>query len=259
MQIQYELLTDPQWEIIKEKLPVQRKRRYDLRDIVNAIFWILRTGSQWRNLPKEFPKWQLVYYYFSKWKRNGTLVGLNSFLNMMLREEEGRKATPSAVSIDTQTIKKAPFVSEDSGIDGNKKLNGRKRHVLTDTIGLVWVAVVHAAHLHDGVMAEQVVSLVLGYLHRLKKVFADMAYKVDLGNWLEQMYTSIELEISSRPPASEGFVPVKIRWVTEQTFGIFNFQRRLDKDHEKTSNSAEAWIYWANCQRVLNRTLHEKK
>ena len=117
MQIQYELLTDPQWEIIKEKLPVQRKRRYDLRDIVNAIFWILRTGSQWRNLPKEFPKWQLVYYYFSKWKRNGTLVGLNSFLNMMLREEEGRKATPSAVPIDTQTIKKAPFVSEDSGID----------------------------------------------------------------------------------------------------------------------------------------------
>jgi transposase len=84
---------------------------------------------------------------------------------------------------------------------------------------------------------------VLGYLYRLKTVFADMAYNVDLGNWLVSMYTSIELEISSRPPSFKGFVPVKIRWVTEQTFGTFNFQRRLDKDHEKTTNSAEAWIY----------------
>lgn len=253
MQTQYENLTDPQWEIIKERLPIQRKRKYDLRDIVNAIFWILRTGSQWRNLPREYPKWNAAYYYFAKWKQDGTLEGLNTHLNMLLREQEGREATPSAVSIDSQSVKKAPFVSEDTGIDGNKKVNGRKRHILTDTIGLVWVALVHGANLHDGVMAEQVVSPVLGYLHRLKKVFADMAYKVELGDWLENMYTSIELEISSRPPTTKGFVPVKIRWVTEQTFGIFNFQRRLDKDHEKTTNSAEAWIYWANCQRILNR------
>lgn len=257
MQTQYVLLTDPQWEVIKEHLPIQRKRKHDLRDIVNAIFRILRTGSQWRNLPAYYPKWQLVYYYFSKWKKDGTLVRLNSSLNMKLREEAGREATPSAVSIDTQSIKKAPFVSEGTGIDGNKKINGRKRHLLTDTIGLVWVAVVHAANLQDGVMAEQVISPILGYLYRVKKVFADMAYRVDLGNWLEQIYTSIELEISSRPPSSKGFVPIKIRWVTEQTFGVLNFQRRLDKDHEKTPNSAEAWIYWANCQRVINR-LKEK-
>jgi transposase len=253
MQTQYEQLTDPQWEVIKEKLPIQRKRKYDLRAIVNAIFWLLRTGSQWRNLPEHYPKWQSVYYYFSKWKKDGTLVGLNTCLNMMLREELGREATPSAVSIDSQSIKKAPFVCEDTGIDGNKSINGRKRHILTDTIGLVWVVVIHAANLHDGVMAQRVVSPILGYLHRVKKIFADMAYKVNLGEWLAQMYTSIELEISSRPPSSDGFVPVKIRWVTEQTFGVFNFQRRLDKDHEKTANSAEAWIYWANCQRVLNR------
>jgi len=258
MQTQYEKLTNPQWEIIKERLPIQRKRKYDrratpLRDIVNAIFWILRTGSQWRNLPKEYPKWNAAYYYFSKWKRDATLEGLNTHLNMLLREQEGRAATPSAVSIDSQSVKKAPFVSEDTGIDGNKKVNGRKRHILTDTMGLVWVALVHGANLHDGVMAEHVVNPVLGYLHRLKKVFADMAYKVELGDWLEHMYTSIELEISSRPPTTKGFVPVKIRWVTEQTFGIFSFYRRLDKEHEKTTNSAEAWIYWAKCQRILNR------
>lgn len=253
MQTHYQRLTDPQWEIIKEKLPIQRKRKYDLRDVADAIFWILRTGSQWRNLPTEFPKWNLVYYYFSKWQKDGTQQGVNTYLNMLMREQAGRKPTPSAVSIDSQSVKKAPFINKDTGIDGNKKVNGRKRHILTDTIGLIWVAVVHAANQHDGVMAQQVVNPVLGYLHRLKKIFADMAYKVELGDWLVSIYTSIELEIASRPPTAVGFVPVKIRWVTEQTFGIFNFQRRLDKDHEKTTNSAEAWIYWANCQRILNR------
>lgn len=119
MQSQYERLTDPQWEIIKEKLPIQRKRKYDLRDKVDAIFWILRTGSQWRNLPGEFPKWNIVYYYFRKWKKDGTQEGLNIHLNMLMRKQEGREATPSAVSIDTQSIKKAPFVSEDTGIDGH--------------------------------------------------------------------------------------------------------------------------------------------
>ena len=253
MQTQYEKLTDSQWEIIKKKLPTQRKRKYDLRDIVDSIFRVLRVGGQWRNLPKGSPKWPAVYYYFRRWKADGTLFGLNCALNMLLREQKDKESTPSAVSIDSQSVKKAPFVSEQTGIDGNKKVNGRKRHILTDTMGLVWVAVVHAANLHDGAMAEKVVEPVLGYLHRLKRVYADMAYKVDLGEWLDNMVTSIDLEISSRPPSSKGFVPVKIRWVTEQTFGVFNFYRRLDKDHEKTPNSTEAWIYWANCQRILNR------
>jgi len=172
---------------------------------------------------------------------------------MLLREQKERERTPSAVSIDSQSVKKAPFVSKETGVDGNKKVNGRKRHLLTDTLGLVWVAVVHVANLHDGVMAEKVVEPVLGYLHRLKKIYADRAYKVDLGEWLDNMVTSIDLEISSRPPSSKGFVPVKVRWGTEQTFGIFNFYRRLDKDHEKTPNSTEAWIYWSNCQRILNQ------
>jgi hypothetical protein len=148
---------------------------------------------------------------------------------MILREQEGRESTPSVVFIDSQSTKKALFVNEETGIDGSKQVNGharpgRKRHILTDTIGLVWVAVVHAANLHDGVIAKGVVGPVLGYLHRFKKVFADMACKVELGDWLTQMYTSIELEISSLPPSAKGFVPVKIRWVTEQTFGIFNSQ-----------------------------------
>jgi len=253
MQTQYEQLTDLQWEIIKKSLPIQRKRKHHLGDVVDGIFWVLRTGSQWRNLSEKFPKWQSVYYYFRKWQRNGLLFGLNWKLNTLLREQQSKEPSPSAVAIDSQSVKKAPFVEDQTGIDGNKKVNGRKRHILTDTLGLVWIAVVHAANLHDGVMAQKVVEPILGYLHRLKKVYADQAYKVDLGNWLDGLSAGIELEIASKPPSSKGFVPVKVRWVAEQTFGIFNFQRRLDKDHEKTTNSAQAWIYWANCQRILNR------
>ena len=187
----------------------------------------------------------VVYYYYRKWQRNGVLRNLTWKLNALFRQQKSKEPTPSVLSIDSQSVKKAPFVREQTGIDGNKKVNGRKRHILTDTLGLIWSegllpkgmplalegAVVHAANLHDGVMAqseripwEKVIEPVLGYLHRFKKVYADHAYKVDLGNWLDTLFSDIELEIAAKPPSSKKFVPVKIRWVTEQTFGVFNFQ-----------------------------------
>lgn len=253
MQTEYARITDPQWEVMKQLLPVQRKRKHDLREILDAILWILRTGSQWRNLPEKFPNWNSVYYYFRVWKQKGNLERINFQLNMLYRQQVNKEKTPSAVSIDTQSVKKAPFVLEATGIDGNKKINGRKRHIVTDTLGLVWGVTVHAANQHDGPMGPQVIAPLIGYLHRMKKVFADAAYRVGLGEWLGHFRGSIELGVSSRPPSEKGFVPVKIRWVTEQTFGTFSFFRRLDKDHEKTTNSAEAWVLWQNCQRILNR------
>ncbi len=156
-------------------------------------------------------------------------------------------------SIDTQSVKAAPFVSEQRGIDGNKRVNGRKRHVITDTLGLVWGVVVHAAHEADGTMAEKVVVPLLGYMHRMKKILADKAYKKVFMDWVYENLLGVEMEVSSRPPTSHGFVPIKWRWVTERTFGTFNFFRRLDKDHEKTTQSAEAWILWQDCQIVIQR------
>jgi transposase len=253
MQSQYEKLTDPQWQIMKEYLPVQRRRQYDLRSILDAIFWYLRIGSQWRNLPECFPKWQLVYYYFRRWKTDGTLERLNTGLNCLERLRVGKEETPSMFSIDTQSVKAAPFVSEQRGIDGNKKINGRKRHIITDTLGLVWGVVVHAAHETDGAMAEKVVSPLLGYMYRMKKILADQAYKKIFMDWVYENILGVEMEVSSRPPTSRGFVPIKWRWVTERTFGTFNFFRRLDKDHEKTTQSAEAWVLWQNCQIVIQR------
>ena len=253
MKTQYERLTDSQWENIKEYLPIQRKRKYDLREVTNAILWMLRLGAQWRNLGEEFPPWKSVYYYFRKWKKNGTLRKLNEGLNKKERKRQGKQESPSMLSIDSQSIKAGPFVSEDKGIDGNKKINGRKRHIVTDTLGLIWDVTVHAANQTDGKMAQKVVEPLVGYLYRLEKILADAAYKKNFFEWVEHNLLGVEVEVSSKPPTTKGFVPVKWRWVTEQTFGRFNFFRRLDKDHEKTVQSSEAWVIWQNCQTIIFR------
>lgn len=247
---------------MKEYLPVQRKRKYDLRDIVDAILWYLRLSGQWRNLPEGYPPYASVYY-FKRWKLNRTLEKLNTALNQREQKRVGKEATPSMLIIagrprDTQSVKAAPFVQQDRGIDGNKRINGRKRYVITDTLRLVWGVVVHAAHQADGSVAEHVVAPLRGYLHRMKKILADAAYKHIFMGWVSDNLLGVEVEISSRPPTQKDFVPVKWRWVTERTFGSFNrpmtrFFRRLDKDHEKTIKSAEAWLLWQNCQIIINR------
>jgi hypothetical protein len=121
------------------------------------------------------------------------------------------------VIIDYQSIKTAPFISQDKGIDGNKKVNGRKRHILSDTLGLVWSVVVHAANLTDGVMAETVIDPLQGYLHRMQKILADRAYKQTFTDWVYENMLGVELEISAPPPSLQGFVPVKWRWIGERT------------------------------------------
>jgi putative transposase len=186
------------------------------------MLWYLRVGGQWRNLPEGYPLYASVFYYFKRWKLNGTLEKLNANLNRQERQRQGKEETPSLLSIDTQSIKAAPFVQEKRGIDGNKHINGRQRHVLTDTLGLVWAVVVHAAHQADGPTVERVVAPLQGYLCRMKKILADAAYKHAFVGWVYANLLGVELEISSRPPTEEGFVPIRCRWVTERTFGTFN-------------------------------------
>ena len=253
MQASFELLSDSQWEFIKEYPPIQRQRKYCLRDIVNAILSILRTGTQWRNLDSKYPPWESVYYYFRIWRKDGTLERLNSSLNQRERKKQGKEATPSLVCIDSQSIKAAPFISQEKGIDGNKRINGRKRHILVDTLGLVWAVVVHSADRHDGTMAHLLVEHLTGYLPRMKKILVDQAYKKVFLKWVEDHIIGLDVELSSKPPSSKGFVPVKWRWVNERSFAWLNFFRRHSKEYEKTTNSSEAWILWANCQILLNR------
>ena len=253
MQTQYELLTDTQWQIIEEILNDKRKRRHNLRTILDNILEILRTGCQWRNLKTIEASWQLVYYYFRKWKNDGTLERLSCELNKYERKRQGKNPTPSLLCIDSQSVKSVPFVKQDRGMEGNKFVNGRKRHIIVDTLGLVWGVVVHAADIHDGAQAHVLVEHCLGYLGRMKKILVDDAYKKVFFDWVNNNIIGLEVEFASKPPTEKGFVPIKWRWVNERTFAWLNFFRRHSKDYEKTVNSAEAWILWANCQIILNR------
>lgn len=250
---QFTPLTDSQWEIIKYFLPIQRKRELDLRDVLDGIFYILRTGVQWRNLPSCYPKWNAVYYYFDIWKKDGTFRAINLFLNMFDRymQDEERAGTPSLLLIDSQSVKLNSFLSQDRGIDGNKMVNGRKRQILTDTGGRIWEVLVHAANISDSIGGQGLLENIHEYRQRLEKIIADLGYKKQF----EQCVTELELifEVSSKPESVKGFVPVAKRWIVEQTFGCMNFFRRLSKDYEATPESSAAWITLYNIARILNR------
>lgn len=239
MQEKYKRLTDSQWQVIAEFLPAKRKRQLNLRDIVDAILWLDRIGSQWRNLPDCFPSWKSVNYYFNKWSRDGTLVKLNIGLNVLRRLQAGRDPNPSLVCVDSQSIKAAPMINQERGIDNHKRVNGRKRQTLVDTMGLVWGILVHAANGSDSVFGAVLMIELKGVLKRVKKVLVDQGYQKEFRRATEEHF-GIKPEISSKPPSAKGFVPVKWRWVSERTFGWFNFFRRLSKDYERTVENAEA-------------------
>lgn len=224
----------------------------DLREVVNAIFWLLRTGTQWRNLPPTGPHWQAVYYYFDQWKRNGTFERINLTLNQLDRQQEGRQPNPSALCIDSQSVKLAPFIGEYRGLDAHKRVKGRKRQLVVDTQGRLWAADVHAANEGHGPGAIRVIGGILwGASERLEKVYGDQAYngvfKKALGEW------SIDFEKASRAESAKGFVAVSKRWVVERSIAWTNFFRRLVKDYEYTLSSSINWLYLANIQLMLQR------
>lgn len=249
---QWEPLTDSQWAAISPFFNLKRKRTHDLRQIVDIILWLLRTGCQWRNLPKDWPNWQAVYYYFDQWKHDGTFEQLNAALNQADRKSEGREAYPSVLCIDSQSVKLAPMIFEHRGCDANKRVNGRKRTLIVDTQGRLWVAAVHPANQADGPAAVPLVGSVLWRAgERLEKVYGDQAYNgvfaQALGDW------DINFEKASRPESARGFVPVAKRWVVERSIAWTNFFRRIVKDYEYTLTSAVNWLYLANIQIMLQR------
>jgi len=213
---------------------------------------LLRTGSQWGNMESKYPNWSSVYPHFRKWSKDGRFEKMNQLLNEMERYSEDREDLASALSVDSHSVRVGPFIKEDKGVDGTKNKNGRKRHIITDTMGLILGVIVSAANTYDGKIGISLFGQSEELLSRVQKVFADGSYRGDFEKFIEEKLRA-KVEISSRPPSEKGFVPVKIRWVTERTFGCFNFFRRLDKDHEKTVESSAAWILLANSQIILNR------
>ena len=250
-------LTDAEWEIIKEimepELPYTtgRPAQVDYREIWNAIFYIDRTGCQWRYLPKDFPPATTVNYHYLKWMRLGLYQKVNDTLRRRAREREGRNAEPSAGIIDSQSVKGTPESADESGFDGGKHVNGRKRHIVVDTIGYLLIVGVHAANIFDGKGARPVLKRLFETVKTLKKLWADCAYRGELGAWLQETFNCV-LEIVKKK-RSKGFHVLPKRWIVERTLAWLTRFRRLSKDYERKPSSSEAMVYIASIRLMLNR------
>lgn len=245
-------LSDSQWSAILVILNDKRKRKYSLRSIFDAIFYLLKTGCQWRMLPTDFPSWKLVYYYFTKWKNNGTIELINELLRDKTRKNANRNESPSIGLIDSQSIKTTRSGGICRGIDGGKKIKGRKRHIIVDTMGLLLAVVVHAANEHDSKAALNVIAKLRGRFCRLVKIIADGGYR---GELIENTKTKFGwiLEIVLRKDSSKKFEVLPKRWIVERTFAWFESYRRLSKDFEYNTDTSQAMIQLAMIKLMLNR------
>lgn len=216
---QYAALTDSQWSAISEIMDTKRKRKVCLRAVVDALRYLCRTGCQWRNLPPNFPHWRAVNYYFETWKANGLLVRMNQVLNEQDRKAQGREANPSLLCVDSQSIKLNPMIAADRGIDGNKKVNGRKRQFLVDSNGRIHGVCAHAANIADGkgavVLLDTLNHLYAAAGGRLSTIMGDTAYNAIFAQAVTD--NGVSYQAAARPESSRGFVPIATRWVVERT------------------------------------------
>ena len=245
-------LTESQWNTILSIIEDKRKRKYSLREIFNAIFYLSKTGCQWRMIPNDFPSWKLVYYYFTKWKKDGTYDLLNEVLRGYVRVKSGKSAEPSAGIIDSQSVKSTRSGCTERGFDGGKKVKGRKRHIVVDTLGLLLVVVVHCANQHDSKGAMKVFEKLNENFYTITKIFADGGYRGELIEKVRIKFKFV-LEIILRPRDSEKFKILPKRWIVERTFSWFESYRRLGKDYEYHTDTAEAMVQIAMIKLMLNR------